>query len=414
MRNYIFCALAVIAGIVFSTAFGGHVDHLLATASFHGAMDGLSSLSMIGFAMGAVATAPIKTSRSRLMDDVTFAPSQTRQIPIQCDSVYISINCTLSGAIQVTYTGTYTASPLTSFDTLVPGIEIRVGGGRVVKNVRPWLVTTKAFFATGNQNPRKSSAGASALNPPVPTVDGGFAVGTSAQYTTVYESIEIFFKDIMAREGMQDITLLNLSKASTATLTYTFGAYGAVAAANNAATGISYANSTLIVSAYTNEAQNLVGDNFSDLKETTQTASFGSMVNQLPVQINTGNWIRGIWLMVRNGDAARTLSNTAIGALSLKQSGFTPIQEYPSFLSLQDRNRQQFGINAPLVGGASRIDGVAYMDLLNNRDPNTALDARNLQNLQLYVSTRAQGAGADYTSYPVELTLQLDEYVKPA
>lgn len=355
----------------------------------------------------------VTAERTRRLPSRQFLPSQIVSLDLPRDSVYKSFSITLSGGIQLTYSGTFTASFLASFDALIPRIEVVVNGSRTVKSVRPWLVSTKTFFAGGNMNERKSSAGASALVPANPTVDGGFVVGTSAQYTTLRETVDLYFQDILARPTQQGLSFLNLAGASSAEIKFTCAAYEQVGAANNAATGVSFANSTLQIDTSTREAQDLVKEKFADLKETTKGQYFTGQQNEFAVDLNRGNFTRGIWLMCRNGDAARNLSNTAIGAVSLKANGFLPIKEYQSFLKIQAENRTMFGINAPLVSNVSRIDGIAYIDLLRDGDTATALDCRFLDNLQLMVSTNPSGQGADYTN-AVELTIQQDEYVMPA
>jgi hypothetical protein len=407
-------AVAVLLGqthLSFHAAHAGELLGSLGALGHHGA----AGFGGVGFAVmgGLRAANPIvRTSRTRIMPQKTFAPNQTVALELFKDSVYECFSITLSGAVQVTYTGTYTANSLTSFDSLVPLIQVLVNGGRTVKLVRPWLVRMKTYFALGNSNERKASAGAAALTPANPTSDGGWAVGTSTQYTTIRETIDLYFQDILARAGSENLSLLNLAGATSAVMNFSCAAYSAVEAVNQAATGISYANSTLVIDVQTREAQDRVAEKFSDLKETTQAKLFTAASTVL-ADINRGNFIRGIWVMVRDGDAARSLSNNAVQAVGLFANGFTPLKQYNTFAKIQAENKNYYGINAAQSGGTSAIDGVAYIDLLKAGDPTTALDARGLDNLQLSVTTAASGSGATYTN-AVEVTIQTDEYVLPA
>lgn len=411
--RFIYPAILALIMVLGLTTDVFHFQYALSSIDM-ASLGNLSDLSFLGLAMGATqAAAPIRITKSRILKDATFSPGQRSPIDLPCDTVLQWLDATLSGSLQVTYTGTYTASPVTSFDALVPTIQVLVNGDRVVKYVRPWLVSAKEIFAGGNQPERKSSAAATAQVPANPTSDGGWAVGTSTQYTTIRESLRICFRDILAREGFQELSFLDLSKASTAQVIYGYSGYESIAAANNAATGISYANGSFVISTTTAEAQDMVGEKFTDLKETTQSFPFVGQQNNVALPLNTGNLVRGIWIMVRDGDAARSLSNTAVTAISLKQDGFTPLRDYPSFMKLQGENRSEFHINAPQVAGVSRIDGLAYIDLLKNKNPSSALDCTRVKLLQLFLSTAASGAGATYTN-AVEVTIQLDEYAKPA
>lgn len=355
----------------------------------------------------------VVSERSRRLPTKTFLASSIVSLDLNRDSVYKSLSVTLSGSVQVTYTGTYTAQPVASFDALVPRMEIVVNGSRTVKSVRPWLASTKILFATGQQPERKSSAAAAALTPANPTADGGFAVPTSTQFSTIRETIDIFFMDIMAKTGpSQNFTMLNLAGATSAVLNFTCGAASSLDAANNAATSISYVVA-LSLDVVTREAQDQVNNKFSDLKETTKSVLFNGQQTEFAVDINRGNFVRGIWLMCRNGDAAKSLSNDAIQQISFKANGFLPLKEYQSMAKIQAVNRAQYGLSVPYASNASRLDGVAYIDLLKDGDPGTALDARFLDNLQLFITTAASGSGATYTNN-VELTIQTDEYVMPA
>lgn len=415
MKTFIYSFLFLFVAVVATHFLGYSVDgsHLHLASLFGGDLSHLPLMGMAAGVMTRQVPQVMQAERTRIMPSKTYAPNQIVQLDLNKDTVVKSFSITLAGGLQVTFTGTYTASFLTSFDALIPNIQVVVNGSRTVKFVRPWLVSTKTFFANGNQNERKASAGAAVLNPPNPTADGGWAVGTSTQYTTVRETIDLYFQDILARPGSQGLTFLNLAGASSAVMNFNCAAYASVEAVNNAATGISYANSSLIINTQSREAQDLVGQKFSDLKETTQARLFTGQTTNFPIDINRGNFVRGIWLMCRDGDATRALSNNAIQQVSLKANGFTPIKEYDLFAKIQAENRTFFGINAPLTAGVSRIDGIAYIDLLNDKDPTTALDARFLDNLQLFVTTAASGAGATYTN-AVELTVQTDEYVLPA
>lgn len=362
--------------------------------------------------MGFRKVSQVLAERSRRLPSVSFVASSIQSVDIPRDSVFKSLELTLQGGVSITYTGTYTTDALVSFGALVARIDVLIDGNRTVKSVTPWLCATKQLFATGNLGDRRSSAGSAVLTPPNPTADSGFAIGTTTQVTTIRETVSIFFEDILSQEPRQG-TFLDTSGRSSAEIRFTFNAFSALASPANAATGITYGDNTLQISIKSREAQNLAGGKFADLKETTKTVQFSSQVTDSAVDINRGNYVRGIWLLARDGTTTRGLSSNCIQGLTLMANGFTPIKQYETMAQLQAENRQNYGLNVPFSNNASRLDGVAYLDLLNNRQSATALDARYLDNLQLLVSTAASGSGATYTN-PVQLTIQTDEYVIPA
>jgi len=358
----------------------------------------------------------VRAERTRRLPTTNFDPGNIKSVDIPRDSVYKSFSITMSGGVAVTFTGTYTVDALVSINRLLNRIDIVVNGNRTVKSVTPWLCSTKVLYFNSTQTERKSSAAASVLTPANPLTDAGFTVGTTGQVTTIRETIDIFFEDILSTEPRQG-TFLNLKGAASAEIRLNFAPFSQLEAANNAATGISYGSNTLVFEISTREAPDLDGK-FADLKETTKSFLFTGEQTEFAIDINRGNYVRGIWLQARDGGVTKPLSNTCITGVQLIANGFFPIKQYGTatsagFLKIQAENRSNFGMNVPLVNSVSRIDGIAYIDLLNNRNSATALDARFLDNLQLLVSTAASGSGATYTN-AVELTVQTDEYVLPA
>jgi len=358
----------------------------------------------------------VRAERTRRLPSVSFDPGNIKSLDIPRDSVFKSFSITIAGGVAVTFTGTYTVDQIVSIGRLINRIDIVVNGNRTVKSVTPWLCATKILFYNSTQAERKSSVAATVLTPPNPTIDGGFAIGTTGQVTTIRETIDIFFEDILSAEPRSG-TFLNLKGAASAEIRFNFSPFSFLEAANNAATGVAYSSNTLTLDVTTREAPDLDGK-MADLKETTKSFLFQGQQTEFAIDINRGNFVRGIWLQVRDGNATKSLSNTAVTGVQLLANGFFPIKQYGTatgqgFLKIQTENRSNFGMNAPYVSNVSRLDGIAYIDLLNNRNSATALDARFLDNLQLLISTAASGQGATYTN-PVEVIVQTDEYVIPA
>lgn len=357
----------------------------------------------------------IQAERQRKLQPLTFAESSILSRDLPRDTILKSLLLRLNGAIQTTYaSGSPVADAITTLDALIPRVDIIVNGSRTVKSVRPYIQEQLQLLSSIVLGERKASAGAAALSPANPTADGGFVFGTTTQYTTVAETVRISFQDQLCRDSSKNYSLLNLKNVASAELRLTTAAGSKLQTANDA-TSVTYAYSNLIVDIYTIEAQHApAAQKFADLKQTTKEITFSAQVTEQVVEINRGNMLRGMAFLVRNGDAAKSLSNNAVSDIKLVVNG-QQIIKASNFQQLQAEIRAKFGVSAAYSSNVSRIDGFAFMDLLQDGDPSTALDvspAAGVDNVQLLVSTAASGSGATYTN-PVSLTVETQEIVMP-
>lgn len=357
----------------------------------------------------------IRAERQRKLQQLSFAPSQILSRDLPRDTVLKRLVLRLSGAVQTTYaSGSPVADQLSTFDSLIPRVDVIVNGNRTVKSVKPFIMAQMQMLASTVLGERKSSAAAAALNPPNPTVDAGFTFGTTTQYTTVAETIEIAFEDRLAMVGSES-TYLNLKGVASAELKLTCASFSSVQRVDDTSPVV-YGNSTLAVDIVTKEAQDIDPFTaFADLKETTKAVQFSAQVTESVVELNRGNFLRGIFFMVRDGSSTKPLANNAVTDIKLVLNGQNVIKA-TTFQALQAENRAYFGMNAPFGSNVSRYDGCAYLDLLRNGIMATALDVRpvaGVDNVQLLLSTAASGAGATYSSFPVEVTIMTQEIVPP-
>jgi hypothetical protein len=362
-----------------------------------------------------------QTERQRRLQALVFAENQILSRDLPRDTVLKSLQLRLSGSVTTTFaSGTPVADALSSFDNIIPRIDVIINGSRVVKSVRPYLMRMQQLFTTQILAERKSSAGASAAAGNNPTADAGFTYGTTTQLTTVAETIFLPFEMVYCDLGMgREATWLNLKGVASAELRLTCGAFSAFLGFGNTAPVV-FSASTMQVDIVTTEAQDVPPEIiFADWKQTTKEITFSAQTTAYAIDINRGNKLSGLMLLARDGAAGSSTtasgklrSNLAVTNLSLKVNGQTDIKS-TNFLNLQAENRARYGVNAPYASNVSLLDGVAHMNLLARKDISTALDCRPpmVDNVQLFVDTN-DSTTVSYTN-PVSLTVQTEEIVQP-
>lgn len=362
-----------------------------------------------------------RAERQRQLQALTFQENQILSRDLPRDTVLKSLQLRLSGAVQTTFgSGTPVADALSTFDNIIPRIDVVVNGSRVVKSVRPHLMRMQQLLAQKIQGERRSSAAAAAATDNFPTVDAGFTYGTTTQYTTVAETIIVPFEMIWADPGKgREETWLNLKGVASAELRLTCASFSRLLGFGNTAP-VTYGNSTLIVDILTVEAQDVPAAlMFSDWKQTTKELTFSAETQDYPIDINRGNALSDIMLFARDGAAGsattatgKLASNLALTKISLKVNGQTDIKT-TNFKALQAENRARYGVSAPMASNVSALDGIAHLNLLARGDLSTALDVRPplVDNVQLFVSTNT-ASNVSYTN-PVSVTVMTGEIVVP-
>lgn len=370
--------------------------------------------------MAAVAAIPM-SDRKRKLQSIVFAENQILSRDLPRDTVLKGINLRLSGSVVTTFgSGTPVADALSTFDNIIPRIDVVINGSRVVKSVRPYLMRMQQLFTSQILAERKSSAGAAAATGNNPTADAGFTYGSTTNLTTAAETIYLPFEMVYCDIGMgREATWLNLKGVASAELRLTCAAFSTLLGFGNTAPVV-FTSSTFSVEIVTTEAQDVPPQiYFSDWKQTTKELSFSAQVTQYAIDINRGNRLTGIMLLGRDGAAGsattatgKLRSNLLVTNFALKVNGQTDIQSN-TFLSQQAMNRAQYGINAPYASNVTLIDGVCHINLLARKDISTALDVSPplVDNVQLFVDTN-DSTTVSYTN-PCSLTVMTEEIVAP-
>lgn len=362
-----------------------------------------------------------QAERQRQLQALTFQESQILSRDLPRDTVLKSLQLRLSGSVVTTFaSGTPVADAQSTFDNIIPRIDVVIDGSRTVKSVRPHLMRIQQLFTSTVIAERRASAGAAAATDNYPTADQGFVYGTTTQISTVAESIFLPFEMVYCEPGVgRESTWLNLKGVASAELRLTCAAFSKLLGFGNTAPVV-YSSSTLKVDIVTTEAQDVDPRiMFSDWKQTTKEVTFSAETTDFPIDINRGNKLSGVMLFARDGAAGsattatgKLASNLALTKLSLKVNGQTDIKS-TDFKSLQAENRARYGVNAPMASNVSLLDGIAHLNLIARKDISTALDVSPplVDNVQLFVNTNTS-SNVSYTN-PVSVTVMTEEIVVP-
>jgi len=362
-----------------------------------------------------------QAERQRKLQALTFSENQILSRDLPRDTVLKSLQLRLSGAVVTTFaSGTPVADAQSTFDNIIPRIDVVVNGSRVVKSVRPHLMKMQQLFTSNILGERRSSAAASAATDNFPTVDAGFTYGTTGQITTAAETIYLPFEMVYCEMGYgRESTWLNLKGVASAELRLTCAAFSKLLGFGNTAPVV-YTASTFIIDIITREAQDVPPQiMFSDWKQTTKEQTFSAETADYAIDINRGNKLSGLMLFAKDGAAGtsttasgKLASNLAITKVNLKVNGQTDIKS-TDFKALQAENRMYYGVQAPMASNVSILDGVAHLNLIARKDITTALDVRPplVDNVQLFVNSNTS-SNVSYTN-PVSLTVMTEEIVEP-
>lgn len=362
-----------------------------------------------------------QAERQRKLQALTFAENNILSRDLPRDTVLKSIQLRLSGSVVTTFaSGTPVADAQSTFDNIMPRVDIVINGSRTVKSVKPHFMRMQQLLFSQVQGERRSSAAAAAATDNYPTVDAGFTYGTTTQVTTVAETISIYFEHIWCDVGLgRESTWLNLKGVASAELRVTCASFSTLLGFGNTAPVV-YTSSTFIVDVITTEAQDVDPRiMFSDWRQTTKVQQFSAQTTDYPIDINRGNKLSGLMIGTQTGAAGtattatgKLYSNLVALKLNLKVNGQTDIK-VTDFKNLQAENRTKYGVSAPMASNVSVLDGIAHMNLLARRDISTALDvsAPLVDNVQLFVDTNT-ASNVSYTN-PCQVTIMTEEVVLP-
>jgi hypothetical protein len=349
---------------------------------------------------------------------LTYQESSTQTMRIPTDSFIEYIDILIFGTVTTTFgSGTPVSAPTAFLDIMIPAITVRANN-RTVKSIRPYMMRMYNTLCMGITPRRAASAGAAAA--PITdnvTADARWAWGTTGQYTSALESIQIPFAvpRKIAENGLS--TLLKTKGLSNAELVFDMGAMAPLNTETDQASVVVYTNKNFTIDVIASEIDLPEGTPTMDFTQTTYTDQIPSQATLRQLQLSRGNILLGFGMLVETNtggtdsvDVKNNLSNTGVTAFGLQVNGNTyPLDPATRFSQKQNEMFKRFGISAAFTTNVSQLDGYTYVDFVSDRNINAGLDLRLANSIYLLFTTAAARAAAPFLTYPFKVTVDVHE-----
>ena len=360
-----------------------------------------------------------EATTTRRLPQVTFAESALVSTDLPRDTTIKSIQARISGSVTTTFaSGTPVADAESILDNLVQYFQVQIDGGRIVKSVRPHLLRIQQLLTTGILGERKASAAAAAAAQP--TTSQGFVYGTTTQVTTLSETINIQFEMPYCEPGTgKELTWLQLKNKTSATIKAQFKPFSSLLGFGNTAPVV-YSASTLVIDYYTKEAQYVPeGLEFFDFRQTHFDESFSGETTLRAIDLNLNQRLAGIMMFCKDGAAGsattatgKLASDLLVTNVALKKNGREELVN-STFKAIQADNITEYGVNAATAASVSLLSGIAYINLLNRKNLDTALDCSRPATDSLFLNLGTNSASNVSYTNPAIVTIMPDEIVNP-
>lgn len=312
-----------------------------------------------------------------------------------------------------TYTGSPVLSPQGFLGRICPVISIVLNGSRYVKTINPFMYRCISAMAFGGFARRAYQTGAGILattrEPTTEWLAGTLAYPATTQGTVINESLSIYFENMFAYGRGADITQLYTKGASSAWMYFNFVAIDAVLNDGNVSVPVYTSVDVRIIPTIIENRAGTPSNNAFDLVETMSDNQITGQVSNRSIDLNTGNKLLGIGIMVQNGDTAKSLSDTAITKLNLKVNGSQDLA-LVNFKNLRNDNKNRYGVSDDqYASGVSAGKGVAWLNLMKDGDVLSGISTLRddgVSQLQLYIDSAAS-TGVDAATYTNPLNVKV-------
>lgn len=363
----------------------------------------------------------IQAEARRRLAPVSFSSGQLKTLDLPRDTVIKRMEVTLQGSLIATYGS---GSPLFQDDfmsKLCNRMDVVIDGQRTVKSIDFEIQRYLNNIYSGNY-PRRRYGTAATLTTLQGTTEwlyGTVAYPATTEYFWIDESVVVHFEMPLSYAYDQRMaTLLNIKDVSSAECRFSFADVSNLLQFGNAATpNYSSVNLDFVCTLIENRAVPR-DQQFYDFKETVKRVSYSAQVQGSLIELNRGNALAGISMMVKNGSTNKTLSDVAVTDTALIVNGQQIIQA-TKFKDLQRSNQSRYGVNDLIASSSHVSQGHAFMNLINSGRIDSALNTSvgaGVDQVQLQVSTAAS-TGVDPATYTngVELSLwQMEIAAVPA
>lgn len=352
-------------------------------------------------------------------------------VPVPRDTVLKRVALKLVLSVQVTYAaGSPTTSPLGVFSQICPRVEVNVNGNRIVKSVNPHLARLHNILAFGALPRRayyKSAAAATVTQAQREWMAGTVSFSPTTEYMLFNEEMVLNFENVWGYGGSRSMTELDIRDVASCDLWFYWAAITNLQAAGVGAT-VTYANTSVSVipQIIENRARPRPepGSVLFDYVETSFSRSYTGQANNQQIDLQTGNFLMALGMLVQNGDSLYTPANNLLQQIQLMINGSSAIQGPVDHASLLDENQIRFGAPSPLgiadyastiasTANVQPLQGFGFMNLLRNGDWNTAINTSRqagVDAIKLQFNTPAS-SGTDAATYtnPLQVTVHTHE-----
>jgi hypothetical protein len=316
-------------------------------------------------------------------------------------------------------------------DRIVPRVEVNIGGGRVIKSVRPHLARLHSAMLNGNL-PRRAynfkSTAQTSTRASREWLAGVLAYPATTYYCQLQEVMELNFQNVLGYGGSRYLTELDIRDVSSANLTFYFAPMTNLQE-DGVGASVTYATAptvNIVPMIVENRARPRPepGQTQYDYVETSFTDPVSGAQNGRKIDVLSGNFLMAMGIYVNNGDTNLTPAENLLTKLALKINGSTSIQGAVDHQDLQDDNIMRYGCrddlgvadwNSTIASTADvhPLQGFAFMNLLRNGDWNTALNlsqASGISSAKLEYNAPAS-TGTDAATYtaPMVVTVHTHE-----
>jgi hypothetical protein len=341
----------------------------------------------------------------RRLAPVLFAENTVKTSDLPRDTVLKRIHMDLMGTFVVTYaSGSPIAHSKGVAAQICPRLDVVIDGQRTVKSLDIHMQEMMNALMYGGRPRRAYSSGASVTTERAGTEayqGAAFVYPATTQTLLINEHFVISFENPWAYDLGREATLLNIKNVSSAEIRYNFGAMTAVQRDESSPVSITYSSLNLYFTPTLVEAREVPSDaQFFDFKETVKRQSFSAEVRDALIDLPRGNGLAGIGILVRDGDANRSLRDRGLRDLQLLINGQSIVQR-TTFVELQDSQQARNGVYDPLASNDHMLEGFSFINLLKNGDIRSAINTSigaGVDQIQLAVTT-APSSGNDAATY---------------
>lgn len=338
---------------------------------------------------------------SRNIQDQDYISGRTINIDLYRDTAYKGILFEMLGYATPSWSGgAPVADPRGLIGALISRIDI-VAGDEVVKSVSPQLLKNLQKLLAGAADPVTYKVNSTSLNGS--EVEGEtYAFGTTGQPIAMQDSVYMSFENLLSTKPWE--TFFNASPYNKVTLRIEFRPIGSLdvgGATGFAATHALVLKSTAILDASAADPAKFP----THFRQVSVPHTFKNDLEQRPIDIlpATGR-LMGTFIEVVKVDDS-TQIESAINRdeaskifVELYKNGNSNEKARVSIAQLMSENRNKF----PLTQG---LKNWAYVNLLSNSQPESALDTTGLQSLEYRLTAR--GLSYSGVSYQVRFHNQL-------